>query len=97
MKGAADDDDAIAAFPELRRLVRLRDANWTFTPARDDAGQLIQLNGVRDWPGGQADAVRIRFTNDAAAIRLDRDGTVLWTCEGALVDVVDSLLALPPP
>lgn len=91
------DDDATAAFPELRRLEQLRDAGWSFTPARDDEGELLQLNGLRTWPGGQADALRVRFTDDAAAIRFDEDGNALWTCEGTLAEVVDGLLALPPP
>lgn len=91
------DDDALAAFPELARLADLRDTGWSFTPAHDDAGDLLQLNGVREWPGGHVDALRVRFVSDAAAIRCDQHGEVLWTFEGTLADVVDGLMALPPP
>ncbi|SDY96935.1 hypothetical protein SAMN05421504_10854 [Amycolatopsis xylanica] len=91
------EDEAFVAYPELKRLARLRDVGWTFHPAHDDSGELVQVNGVRSWPGGQADALRVRYTTDAAAMRCDPGGQVLWTAEGSLDDVVDGLLDLPDP
>jgi hypothetical protein len=91
------DDEALAAFPELVRLAELRGAGWSFTPAHDDAGELIQLNGMREWPRGHVDAVRVRFTSDAAAMRCDQHGDVLWTFEGTLAQVIDGLMSLPAP
>lgn len=91
------DDDALAVFPELARLADLCDTGWSFTPAHDDAGKLLQLNGVREWPGGHVDALRVRFVSDAAAMRCDQHGEVLWTSEGTLADVVDGLMGLSPP
>jgi hypothetical protein len=73
---SVDDTDraAIAAFPELRRLVDLRRADWRFTPGTDAEGQLRQINAVRTWPGGYADALLVRYTTDAAGIRCDHAG-----------------------
>lgn len=90
-------DDAFVAYPELKRLAKLRDEGWAFHPARDDAGELAQVNGVRKWPGGEADALRVRYTTEAAAMRCDRGGRVLWSCEGSLDDVVNGLMRLPDP
>lgn len=39
----------------------------------------------------------VRYTTDAAALRTDHDGGVVWQREGSLVEVVDGLLTLPPP
>ena len=96
---SVDDTDraAIAAFPELRRLVDLRRADWRFTPGTDAEGQLRQINAVRTWPGGYADALLVRYTTDAAGIRCDHAGGVLWQRDGTLAEVVDGLLALPAP
>jgi hypothetical protein len=91
------DAAALAQFLELRRLADLRDAGWTFTPRLDDDGQLDWLTGLRTWPEGQADALRIKSPTDAAGIRCDHAGGVLWELEGTLAEVVDGLLALPVP
>jgi hypothetical protein len=75
---------ALAAFPELRRLVDLRETGrWTFLPECDADGELIEVRGVRTWPGsGSADAVRVRYTTDAAGLRCDDVGGVVWQREG---------------
>ncbi|MCU1682467.1 MAG: hypothetical protein JWQ81_3206 [Amycolatopsis sp.] len=90
---------ALAAFPELRRLVDLRDTGrWTFLPECDADGELIEVRGVRTWPGsGSADALRVRYTTDAAGLRCDDVGGVVWRREGTLADVVDGLVSLPAP
>lgn len=41
---------ALAEFPELRRLIDLRQAGWTFIPVIAD-GEIIEVRGVRTWPG----------------------------------------------
>ena len=87
---------ALAEFPELRRLIDLREAGWVFLPGFED-GELIEVHGVRTWPGGWADGIRVRYTTDAAALRVDHDGGVVWQREGTLCEVADGLLALPPP
>jgi hypothetical protein len=43
------------------------------------------------------DAIRVRYTTDAAAMRCDHCGGVVWQCEGGLVEVVDALLTMPAP
>jgi hypothetical protein len=91
------DRAAVAAFPELQRLIDLRGADWAFMPGKDGEGELRQINAVRPWPGGYADALRVRYTTDAAGIRCDHTGGVLWQRDGTLAEVVDGLLALPTP
>jgi hypothetical protein len=88
---------AVAAFPGLRRLIDLRDSGpWLFLPTVVD-GRLVEVHAVRAWPGGWADAIRVRHVTDAAAVRTDYEGGLLWQREGGLVDVADALLELPPP
>ncbi|GAA4415393.1 hypothetical protein ACFQV2_16365 [Actinokineospora soli] len=87
---------ALVTFPELRRLVDLRDAGWQFLPAVVD-GRVVEVHGVRTWPGGWADAIRVRYVTDVAAIRCDFEGGVSWKRDGGLVEVVDELIALPAP
>lgn len=84
-------------FPQLRRLVELCAAGWVFLPIRDGVGKLTELRGARTWPGGYADALRLRYVTDAAAIRCDHAGGMLWQRTGTLIDVTDGLLALPAP
>lgn len=88
---------ALAEFPQLGRLVELRAAGWLFFRVRDDAGALTELRGVRVWPGGYADALRLRYVTDATAVRCDHEGGVLWQRSGTLTDVADGLLGLPAP
>ena len=87
---------ALAEFRELRRLIDLREAGWVFLPGFAD-GELIEVRGVCTWPGGWADGVRIRYTTDAAGLRVDHEGGVVWQREGTLCEVVEELLSLPPP
>jgi hypothetical protein len=60
-------------------------------------GELDRLDAVCTWPDGTADAVMIKYVTDAAALRIDPDGGLVWNREGTLTDVVDALLTLPPP
>lgn len=91
------DAPALAEFPQLGRLVELCAAGWLFLRVRDGAGELTELRGVRLWPGGYADALRLRYVTDATAVRCDHTGGVLWQRSGTLVDVCDGLLSLPAP
>lgn len=88
---------ALAEFPQLGRLLELREVGWLFLPLRGGDGELDELRGVRLWPGGYADALRLRYVTDAAAIRCDQAGGLLWQRTGTLADVADGLLALPAP
>ncbi|MFD8496019.1 hypothetical protein [Amycolatopsis sp. NPDC059657] len=92
-------DDVVAAmaeFPELTRLAELHDAGWQFEPVIRD-GVVIQVNGLRRWPDGWVDALRVRYVTDAAGLRADHAGGVTWQREGTLTDVVDGLVSLPLP
>jgi hypothetical protein len=87
---------AIAEFPELRRLVELRNAGWQFMPV-SAGGELVEVRGVRAWPGQWVDAIVVRFTTDAAGLRCDPSGGVVWERIGDLAGVVEGLLTLPVP
>lgn len=91
--------EALTAFPELRGLVDLGRLCWEWLdPARDDTGHVVEIHGVRNWPStGQVDAIRVRSATDAAGVRIDHEGGVLWQREGGLVDVVNGLRELPEP
>jgi hypothetical protein len=89
-------DDALAEFPELQRLVDLRTAGWQFLPVTT-GGEMVALRGIRTWPDRWVDAIVVRFTTEAAGIRCDSSGGVVWRREGHLTDVVDGLLTLPAP
>jgi hypothetical protein len=90
-------DVALAMFPELQRLADLRDAGWSFVPVTDDGGEVVELRGVRAWPDGYADALMVRYTTDAAGLRCNDTGALVWQREGGLAEVVDGLLTLPAP
>lgn len=87
---------ALAEFPELQRLIDLRESGWLFFPTVADR-QVVEVRGVRTWPDGWADALRIRYVTDAAGIRSDYTGAVTWEQEGTLTEVIDGLIALPVP
>lgn len=87
---------ALADFPELRHLVDLRAAGWTFIPVGED-GDVTELRGLKVWPSSWVDALLLRDVDDAAALRCDPDGHPAWQCEGSLTEVVAALFALPAP
>jgi len=87
---------ALAEFPELRRLVDLLRAGWQFLPV-SSGEEFVEVRGVRVWPDEGVDAITMRFTTDAAGLRRDRYGDVVWERAGDLADVIDGLLALPAP
>ena len=91
-----DPGAALAEFPELRRLVELLRAGWQFLPV-SSGGEFVEVRGVRVWPDEWVDAITVRFTTDAAGMRRDRSGGVVWERAGNLADVVDGLLSLPAP
>lgn len=87
---------ALTEYPELQRLIDLRGAGWMFLPTVVD-GELVEVHGVRTWPEGWADALRVRYTTDAAGLRNDHTGGVTWQREGTLTEVIDGLISLPAP
>jgi hypothetical protein len=88
---------ALAEFPALQRLIDLRDAGWIFLPTLDTGGTVIEVHSVRTWPGGWADALRVRFTTDARGLRTDHTGGITWQQDGTLDEIVDELITLPAP
>lgn len=95
--GATDDaSTALAEFPELQRLIDLRAAGWTLLPTVT-GGEVVEVHGVRTWPDGWADAIRVRYTTDVQGLRMNYAGEITWQREGTLVEVIDGLIALPAP
>jgi hypothetical protein len=90
---------AVAAFPEVRRLLDLVDAGWTFLTPFVANGHVVQVQAYRAWPDGWVDVIRVRSTSDAAACRTDSNVPpgIVWARDGGVADVVDGLLALPAP
>ena len=88
--------EALTEFPELRRLIDLKQTGWVFLPTAVD-GEVIEIHGVRVWPEGWADALRVRYTTDAAAVRCDHSAAITWQRECTLTEVVDGLICLPAP
>ncbi|WP_179956871.1 hypothetical protein [Amycolatopsis anabasis] len=89
--------DPFTVFPELRGLVELVNAGWSFAATEDASGDVVRVTGLRVWPEGVADALYIGSQSDAGALRMDHTGGRLWQCDGTLPEVVDGLLALPAP
>ncbi|MCG8917512.1 hypothetical protein L6E12_17145 [Actinokineospora sp. PR83] len=89
------DEVAMAAFPQLERLITVSDAGWMFLPPPVADGHSVETHGVRTWPDGSVDAIRVRHDTDAAALRCDREGEITWERGGNLDEVIDGLLTLP--
>ncbi|WP_199750197.1 hypothetical protein [Amycolatopsis sp. WAC 04169] len=81
----------------LRKLIDLRStAQWSFFPVVT-AGEVTEIRGVRAWVYGWADALLVRHSSDAAALRVNPDDEIVWQQDGGLAEVVDRLNELPPP
>ena len=78
---------ALLVYPELQRLIELRDAGWFFQPVLVDA-ELELLAGARLWPSGWSDALAIRSQTDSHGYRCDPTGGEVWHREGSLTEVV---------
>lgn len=90
---------AVAAFPEVQRLLDLVDAGWRFLQPFTAGGHVVQVQAYRAWPGGWVDVLRVRAVTDAAGLRSDGGSPpgIVWSRDGGVADVVDALLTLPPP
>jgi hypothetical protein len=97
MRLTQTDIAAVAQYPELLRLLSLREQSaWRFMPEYRD-GELELLTGARVWSDGWSDAIAIRNRDDAKAFRCDPAGGEVWGREGGLADVLDPLIELPAP
>lgn len=93
--GRVSTDEATAAFPQLMRLTTVPDVGWVFLPPPVADGHSAEAHGVRTWPDGSVDAIRVHHDTDAAALRCDREGEITWEWGGDLNEVIDGLLTLP--
>src|SRR3979411_2387074 len=84
---AISEAEAIRRYPELAAVRTIREAGWKFRPRLDESGELVGIDGWRDWPGGCRDGLGIKASTDACAIRMFVDELV-WDVSGTLTDVV---------
>jgi hypothetical protein len=93
------DDMAVRAFPPLAGLIAIRDSGWKFVHQGVVDGVPAQVDGYRLWPHGWHDAIRVRSSTDAMALRADGNEPpgVVWERTGTLSHVVEGLLSLPAP
>ncbi|ONI81857.1 hypothetical protein ALI22I_37290 [Saccharothrix sp. ALI-22-I] len=93
------DEAAVRAFPALAGLVAIRDAGWQFVHRDVADGVPTQVDGYRLWSDGWHDAIRVRNSTDAMALRADGNEPpgIVWERAGSLSDVVEGLLSLPAP
>jgi hypothetical protein len=92
------DRKAVALYPELQRLIDIRELGWVFRvePSEDllaVKGLYLHRVGMVHW----ADMLEIRNLTDAAAVRLNPGRALVWKVTGTLVDIVDGLMQLPHP
>jgi hypothetical protein len=91
--------DALRRFPDLQKLVDIRQAGWQFLQLSVDGEPA--LVGRYNW-SFHIDALWIFDRNRCVAIRMIDDqpgatGGTVWQYEGSLIDAVDELLTLPEP
>ena len=87
----------ITVYPELQRLIELKQCGWVFRPVHVD-GELTLLAGWRAWlVDGWSDAIAIHDRDSARAYRCDGEGGTVWQEEDTLLRVIDKLLELPRP
>jgi len=97
------EQEAVREFPAVRRLIDLHRARWRITPVISPEGVVSRVDGMRVWPDPEqldadwVDTIMVLSPTDAKGLRANPDGDVVWSLEGTLDDVVNGLLALPPP
>src|SRR5689334_463072 len=93
------EEQALRRFPELRELVTLREAGWTFRLIGNrDKGVDGIVASYRQkqytdalWVFAQHTIVGVRILDDRYG------GGTVWTKDGTLPEVVTELLGLPDP
>ena len=89
---------ALAAYPQLQRLIDMRHAGWRFSLVPYES--ITNVKGLYVWftaslPWG--DMIQIRNINDAAAVRLNPRKEMVWKYTGGMTSAIDELLELPHP
>ena len=91
-------DSALAGYPELGRILRLLErGQWRVNVYHDESGNVQSVRLSWYYPDGFAECIGILNNTDVTAIRTNPLDEVVWTKSGTLVDVVDTLLAIPVP
>ncbi|MGH3677420.1 MAG: hypothetical protein ACRDU5_17115 [Mycobacterium sp.] len=92
------DRASLALYPELGKLITLRDnGRWQFMP-KIQRGGVELVAGFAVWlPEGWTDAIALANRDDAKAYRCDPAGGEVWGREGGLAEVLDALTELPAP
>lgn len=71
---------------------------WSFTPVYNN-GHIDRVDGLRRWPDGWVDGIRILGPDDVVGIRVVKRqaAEIVWEQTGSLETIVNQLLELPPP
>jgi hypothetical protein len=89
---------ALAAYPQLARVIDMRAAGWRFSLVSYEG--ITQVKGIYVWHTTSlrwGDMIQIRNSDDAAAIRLNPGKELVWKYEGDMAGAIDALLELPHP
>ena len=94
------EDDAVRRYPQLKELVTIRKAGWTFRHIEDEARRLVGIAASMSRKQ-YTDGLFIFDSTNVSAVRLLADeygGGCVWKKSGAeLQEVVTDLLRLPEP
>lgn len=92
------DRAAIAAFPELKRLVALRaSTDWSLSVVFDQNRQFQLVSGTRSHVEGSRDDIGVRSDTEVRVVRHNPLGEAVVMREGSLAEMVDLVLDLPSP
>lgn len=98
MGQAMVDRAAVAAFPELKRLIDLRvSTEWTWSVYRDPNGEVWLVAGARVHVDGSRDEIGVRSESAVRVVRFNPLNEAVVMREGSLGEMVDLLRGLPSP
>lgn len=93
-------EQALALYPQLQRVVDLRNDGWLFRLVGNGGVAVTSVMGMYRWvtdDGIWADFIAISGENECVAMRLTPNREPVWAMDSTLNDVVDALLDQPHP
>lgn len=95
--------EAVQLFPSLRHLLLLREAGWDFLPVEGPDVDGSVLDGVKVWPRGWRDCIRVKEETEALGLRIHvaadahTENEIVWERSGTIEELVSEFLAMPAP